>query len=231
MNATEPGFMQKDNDALRFLLGATALSIVLSYIPFAALFTYPFRLFVTFIHEGGHAAATWLTLGSVDRIIINPDTSGLTLTAGGAGILIASAGYLASTIYGATLLVACRRGAGAKGATALTAAAILLLTVFVVKGLFGLLVGVGLVGGLIWVAVAASVRAAHFFLSFLAVQCCLNALYDLNTLFVISAISRTPSDAVNMQRMTAVPAMVWAVAWLGISVAVLVWALRKHLRG
>jgi hypothetical protein len=36
---------------------------------------------------------------------------------------------------------------------------------------------------------------------------------------------------VNMQRMTAVPAVVWAVAWLGISVVVLIWALRKHLRG
>jgi hypothetical protein len=73
-------------------------------------------------------------------------------------------------------------------------------------------------------------RAAHFFLSFLAVQCCLNALYDLNTLFMISAVSRTPSDAMNMQRLTMIPAVFWAVAWLAVSVVVLAWALRKHLR-
>lgn len=222
--------MREDKDSLKFLLGATVLSIVLSYIPFAGFLTYPFRLFVTFIHEGGHAAATWLTLGSVDRIVINPDTSGVTLTLGGLGILISSAGYLTSTVYGAALLVVCRQGRSAKGVLAMTALGILLLTAFVVKGLFGTLVGFALVGGLIFIAVTASLRAAHFFLSFLAVQCCLNALYDLNTLFVISAISRTPSDAVNMQRLTLIPAVVWAVAWLGISVAVLIWALRRHWR-
>lgn len=222
--------MHKDKDSVKFLLGASALSLLLSYVPFAALLTYPFRLFVTFIHEGGHAAATWLTLGRVNGIVINPDTSGLTLTLGGFGLLISSAGYLTSTIYGATLLVVCRRGQSAKGVIAVTAAAILALTVLVVKGLFGWLVGLGLVAGLIYVAVAAGLRAAHFFLSFLAVQCCLNALYDLNTLFMISAVSRTPSDAMNMQRLTMIPAVFWAVAWLAVSVVVLAWALRKHLR-
>ncbi|HYE74670.1 MAG TPA: M50 family metallopeptidase [Blastocatellia bacterium] len=223
--------MTDDKDSLKFLLGATALSIIFSYIPFAGLFTYPFRLFVTFIHEGGHAAATWLTFGHVDRIVINPDTSGVTLTLGGLGLLVASAGYLTTTIYGATLLVICRQGRSSKSVIALTAAAILALTVFVVSGTFGWLVGLGLVAGLIYVAVAASIRVAHFFLSFLAVQCCLNALYDLNTLFVISAMSRTPSDAMNMQRMTMIPAVFWSVAWLGVSIIVLIWALRKHLKG
>jgi hypothetical protein len=222
---------QKDKDALTFLLGASALSIVLSYIPFALFLTYPFRLFVTFIHEGGHAAATWLTLGSVDYIAINPDTSGVTLTMGGLGLLVSSAGYLTSTVYGATLLVVCRQGASAKGVLAVTAAGILALTVFVVEGLFGWLAGLGLVALLVYVAAAASLRAAHFFLSFLAVQCCLNALYDLNTLFVLSTVTRAPSDAVNMQRLTAIPAAFWALAWLAVSVVVLVWALRKHLRG
>jgi len=113
---------------------------------------------------------------------------------------------------------------------AITAATILGMTVFFVSGPFGWLVGVALTAGLIFVAVAASARVAHFFLSFLAVQCCLNALYDLNTLFLISATSRAQSDALNMQRLTFIPAIFWATLWLGISVIVLGFALRSYGR-
>src|SRR3989442_3512458 len=47
------------------LLVAAAISIALWFIPFAELLNYPFRLFVTFIHEGGHALAALLTGNSV----------------------------------------------------------------------------------------------------------------------------------------------------------------------
>ena len=44
------------------LLLAATISIILWFIPFAEILTYPFRLFVTFIHEGGHAIAAMLTV-------------------------------------------------------------------------------------------------------------------------------------------------------------------------
>ena len=47
------------------LLVAATLSIVLWFVPFAEILTYPFRIFVTFIHEGGHALAALLTGNSV----------------------------------------------------------------------------------------------------------------------------------------------------------------------
>lgn len=222
--------MPKDKDALKFLLGASALTVALSFVPVAFFLVYPFRLFVTFIHEGGHALATLLTFGAVDRVVIHPDASGETYSLGGASLLIASAGYLASTAYGAGLLVLCRQGGRAKVVLALTAAAILVLTAFFVNGLFGWLVGIGLSLGLVLVAVAAAPRAAHFFLSFLAVQCCLNALYDLQTLFFISARGGAASDAYNMYRLTWIPPVVWALSWLGISLAALAWALRSYRR-
>jgi len=104
------------------------------------------------------------------------------------------------------------------------------LTAFFVSGIFGWVTGILLAVGLIFMALAASARAAHFFLSFLAVQCCLNAIYDLQTLFVISATSQAHSDAVNMQRLTHVPALFWALVWIGFSVIVLGWALRSYAR-
>ncbi len=220
--------MTENRIARNYLLGASALSIVLSFIPFAGFVVYPFKLFVTFIHEGGHALAALATLGSVDHIAINPDTSGVTLSLGGLSIVIASAGYLTSTLYGAALLIICRDGKNAKAALGVSAALILAMTVFWTSGLFGWIVGIALTAVLIFFAVVSNPQVAHFFLSFLAVQCCLNALYDLRTLFLLSATTREVSDAVNMQRLTMIPAVVWALLWLGLSLVVLWLALRRY---
>lgn len=222
--------MSQDRDAKTYLLGASVISVVLSFIPLAGFLVYPFKLFVTFIHEGGHALAAVATLGAVERIAINPDTSGVTLSLGGMPILISSAGYLTSTLFGAALLLIGRNGKRAKTALAITASLIAVMTVVWVKGLFGLLVGVGLTAALIFFAAASNPKVAHFFLSFLAVQCCLNAIYDLKTLFLISAITNQSSDAVNMQKMTMIPATVWSVLWLGLSLVVLWIALRSYFR-
>ncbi|MCA1815482.1 MAG: M50 family metallopeptidase, partial [Acidobacteria bacterium] len=60
------------------LLVAAALSVALWFVPYASLLTYPFQLFVTFIHEGGHALAAVLTGNSVRSLSVSLDASGLT---------------------------------------------------------------------------------------------------------------------------------------------------------
>ena len=219
-----------NRDSFKFLLGASALTILISFIPLAWVLVYPLRLFVTFIHEGGHALATLFTFGSVVGMVIFADASGSTYTLGGFQPIIASAGYLTSAAYGASLLVLCRDGRKAKAALTVTAGLILALTWFFASNIFSWFTGVALTAGLIAIVISASVRTAHFFLSFLAVQCCLNALFDLKTLFLISATTNIHSDAVNMQQATMIPAIVWAVFWLIISIIALIFALRNHLR-
>jgi hypothetical protein len=218
---------RKVHEGFQFLLLASGLTVILSFIPGAGVLVYPFRLFVTFIHEGGHALMALLTGGQVSGVRIHLDASGETFSLGGIPLLIASAGYLASTIYGASLLALCRDGRHAKAVLTITAAAILGLTIFYSRGTLSLTTGIVLAFGLVLLALALTERAAHFFLSFLAIQCCLNALFDLRTLFWISASGNTPSDAFNMERMTSVPAVFWALLWLGGSLAVLWAALRS----
>src|SRR5688500_10187092 len=67
------------------------------FCPFAEILTYPFRLFVTFIHEGGHAIAALLTGNSVESLSIATNASGETYTSRGgvfSQVFVASAGYL-----------------------------------------------------------------------------------------------------------------------------------------
>jgi Peptidase M50B-like len=219
---------KKGGDSLIFLLGASLLTLIIWYIPLASILVYPLRLFVTFIHEGGHALAALFTFGSVERVVIYANASGVTYTRGGSELVIASAGYLASTGYGASLLLLGRDGNNAKAVLTVTAALILALTGFYASDTFSWFTGIILSGGLIFIALVAGKRLAHFFLSFLAVQCCLNALFDLRTLFLISTTTDRRSDAYLMEQLTLIPATIWAVFWLILSILALAVALRSY---
>src|ERR1700704_4175640 len=113
------------------LLTAAVISIVLWFIPFAEIVTYPFRIFVTFIHEGGHAIAALLTGNSVQSLSVAMNGNGETYTTQGgifSQMLVASAGYLAAMTYGALLLVLIRRAVAARVVLLASAAIVFVLT-------------------------------------------------------------------------------------------------------
>src|SRR5215208_6170330 len=99
------------------LLIAAAISVVLWFIPYAEFLTYPFRIFVTFIHEGGHALAALLTGNSVASLSVATNASGETYTTQGgliSDLFISSAGYIGSMAFGALLLILIRKAVAAR---------------------------------------------------------------------------------------------------------------------
>jgi hypothetical protein len=242
---------QLSNDArpqAMTLLLAAILSIALWFIPFAEILSYPFRIFVTFIHEGGHALAALVTGNSVQSLSVAMNGSGETYTTQGglfSQMLVSSAGYIGAMTYGALLLVLIRRSVAARLVLVGSAAVVFALTtVFgVVKPImagtwgslgglpFTLLAGVLISVGLFAVARFASARVATFLVSFLAVQCVLNALLDLKTVFFLSSPFATtvPTDALNMANATGVPAIVWSVVWISLSVLILAVTVRQYI--
>src|SRR6476620_8775904 len=99
------------------LLFSAAISISLWFIPYAEILAYPFRIFVTFIHEGGHAIAALVTGNSVNSLSVATNASGETYTTQGgviSQVLVSSAGYLGSMAFGALLLVLIRKSVQAR---------------------------------------------------------------------------------------------------------------------
>jgi hypothetical protein len=94
-----------------WLRAAVALSLVISFTPWAQFLLYPFKLFTTWVHECGHALMTILVGGRV-MSITEPDTRGLTQSLGPVGRvargLVASSGYLNAAIVGCLLMAATR---------------------------------------------------------------------------------------------------------------------------
>lgn len=230
------------------LLVAATISVFLWFIPYAEILTYPFRIFVTFIHEGGHAIAALLTGNSVESLSVAMNASGETYTTQGgliSQVFISSAGYLGSMLFGALLLVLIRKAVAARFVLVGSAALVFGLTMIygLIKPIFSLTgwagipftltAGIILSVGLFLIARFASPKVATFFVSFLAVQCVLNALFDLKTVFFLSAPlgPAVPTDAVNMARATGIPAILWAGVWIALALGILWFAMRLYVAG
>jgi hypothetical protein len=205
---------------------AAAVCLGVSLTPWGDLLLYPFTLFTTWIHECGHAVMVVLTGGSVSSITIHPDTSGLTRSLMPPGRiargLVASSGYLGSSIVGCLLVAATRVEKRARPILWAIGAFMLFTLVFWIRNMFGALVVVGWAVALLALARKGTGRAPRFLLSVLAVQVALNAVYHIRVLFLVSG----PSDADTMARLFLAPAWFWASAWMLVSVLMLAWTLR-----
>jgi len=219
--------------SFKLLVFASLLTLALWFIPFAGVVTYPIRLFVTYLHEIGHALAALATFGGVNRVALDWSGSGVTFTQGGLGLLISSAGYLTTTVYGSALLLFLRRERNAKVAAIGTGALLLLIT-----GLFGgnivaWLAGLVFGAGCLLLGMKGRPKLVHFCMSFLAVQCLLNAFYDLRTVLYLSAFDPAfPTDARNMSQATGgfLPPVVWAAGWAVVSIGVVAGTLLIYYR-
>ncbi|HEX2173915.1 MAG TPA: M50 family metallopeptidase [Dehalococcoidia bacterium] len=97
-------------------LGLIVLFFAVVNVFWATPFVYPLTILTTIFHELSHALATAFTGGTARDIIINADGSGVAFRQGGIDLIVAPAGYLGSTLFGAILLLTARwRRAGRCG--------------------------------------------------------------------------------------------------------------------
>jgi hypothetical protein len=229
---------------LTLLLVASLITLLLWwFVPFADYILYPIRLFVTFIHESSHAIVGVLTGGSVQSLTIATDGSGevYSIPSGFLGALLtSSAGYLGTTAFGVLLLFLIRRSFSPNKLLIVLGGFVAVMTVvFTVISpifnflsiqasagniLFTIVAGALLAAGLVVLGAYASLRVANFAVAFLAVQCLLNALLDLKTVFFMNAPlvgANIQTDAGNMAAVTGIPGVIWVMIWIFISFAMI----------
>lgn len=234
---------------VKLLLIATAISVGLWivgwYLPVVGYVVYPIQLFATFIHESAHALMTLVTGGSVMSLTVSPDGSGMvwSQTTGLSSLLVSSAGYMGTTLFGTLLLVWMRFGLKSRLALYLCSGLIAVMTVvfgFIApfwnflsnvtffSVVFTVFSGAVLTAGLFAIAKFATDKWVNFSLAFLAVQCLLNAFFSLKTLFVITTATDASSDAANMAAATGIPAVLWVILWIAISLVMMAVGVRLY---
>ena len=214
------------------LLFALAAAAVLGVLFWNSWPLYPLKLLVVLMHESGHAVATLLVGGSVDRIQISPDEGGVTFSRYPPSLLrsiiISSAGYVGSTVSGCVLLwVAARSKAGRWPLIALATWCALVAVLYVRDGFTLLFVGgCALALGLLARFGASLLRRGV--LVFLAAFSCCYALYDIRD-DLLHLSSSGGSDADALARVTFIPAIVWGVGWGLLSLVLVALTLRRIL--
>jgi hypothetical protein len=187
----------------------------------------PLIYFNTYVHELSHAFATLLTGGNVREMKIFADGSGVTLSVGGIGFVLASAGYVGSAIVGGLLVYCSRTVKGAKQMLLVAAAFIGFGMFLFVRGdTVGVLAGIGWLAALLAAAFFFEGPAAVFAAQFLGVQQCLTSVFAFLVLIRVTNGDLGHSDATNMQDMTHVPAIVWSLLWMALGIAAIGIGLR-----
>ncbi len=235
------------------LFFALVAALVCWLLPFGRLIVYPFSLFVTLVHEGGHVIMALLTGSQVFSMAIATDASGLTLTAPNStlsGILIANAGYLSATSYGALVLWLANGHVNSRKILQFSAILVVFLVIFFtlfVKDWFEAFLSTGLninlrmklftilAGCLIaislWLVSKANNQAiADFVANFLALECIFNGLGDIKTVLSLSVYTSSHSDARNLAELTGIPSVVWALGWGLISLWIILLTFRAVLK-
>jgi hypothetical protein len=193
---------------------------------------WPLKLLVVMVHEGGHALATLLTGGAVDRVTLAAlsDACLSRLPSGTvAQVAVYSAGYVGSALAGAVLLLATFRFRLRRlvlGAACLVLAAMGIL--YAGDGItLAFCLGTALVLGL--AAKYLPDGGVDMLNLFLAAFTALYVAFELRSDLWTGAV-RSMSDAALLADITPVPTWGWAALWSVVSLALLGLFARWSLR-
>ena len=208
-----------------WLLPLLALACVLAW---DTQFLTPLKILVVFFHEGSHALATLLTGGSVLAMHIVANQGGEVQSVGGWPIVIISAGYLGSLLWGALILILAARSSADRWIMAMLGVAMLLLTAFYVRNLYGFVFG--LLGGL---SALASAKILSAWLNDLVLKLIgvVTMLYVPMDIFSDTlARSELRSDARILAEYLGGTTMFWGALWLLVCAIVIPAALYIGLK-
>ncbi len=191
----------------------------------------PLKIFSVFLHELGHSLMAVIFGNGITGFRINLDESGYALTLPKSGLssfLIANGGYLGSVLF-ALLILNLKKTFVKK--YILGASAILLLGVSIAygKSVFTIIYASIFAGLILLLYMLRNERLNDWVIDIIGVTSAAYAVYDtfIDTILleinaklnIISGwgASRPLTDAVQIERMTHIPAVVWGIIWLIIS--------------
>jgi hypothetical protein len=190
-------------------------------------------LFVTYVHEAGHALAAKLTGGEVLGFVVYSNGSGVATTAGGSRALILMSGYVGAAFFGALLFYTANMWHRSRQVAAALGVGLIVFTIMYARpdesgSPTALLVGVGFGVALLLAAWKLPENLNLLALNVLAMLTGLNAVLDLKGVFENSSASlgqvRNDAAAFSAQVLPLPPsviALTWAllgIALLGLSV-------------
>jgi len=182
---------------------------------------YPIRLFVTFLHEFGHAIGAILTGGWVEEVQINADGSGYTRSANGNRAITIMGGYLGSALFGNLLFYV-----GARWKKMVKPMMVLVIISMLVTGFYWFnslfTTGVLILFSIVLFIVTFKTSLGREILMFLGLASVLYIIQDFN-------VGPTSDLKAYEEVMVFIPAQVWMYIWLGVAILLFMFNLKLLL--
>lgn len=197
--------------------------LIISLLIWDTYFIYPIKLCVVLLHEMSHALATIISGGKIIEMKIGFDLGGKCETEGGNNILIASAGYLGSLIWGLIIFLAPNSKKYGKWIIITVAVLIILAAGLLADGTFVILALI-LSSLLISSAFYMRIPIVSIMIRSFGMISCVYVLFDIKE----DLLSRTAelSDAALLAAITDIPVTVIGLSWAVISILGIYFAVR-----
>lgn len=219
-----------------WLIAAAIATVLLWQVPWGNYILYPFTILATWFHEMGHGLTALLLGGQFERLLIEPNGSGVAFHRGALFLgpigraLVAAGGPMGPPIAGAALILASRRFKTAHLSLLVLGSLLIVSAVIWVRSLFGL-VAIPLLGLLI---LGTALRTPRWFqgfaIQFLGVQACISTFHQLDYVFSRTAGPGSLSDSSQIAQQLLLPYWFWGALMAIASLVLLVQSLRIAYR-
>lgn len=193
-----------------------AAFLILLFALWETPFLYPIKLFIVLVHESSHALAAIISGGKISDMEIGFNLGGSIKTSGGNEILIASAGYLGSLVYGLLLFSAAALRVKGRWIIFLIALTLCFPIVICKPGLTYFTLGLITLFLLIVSGFFISKKIVALITKIFALSSCIYVLYDLKTDLFSKEI--VINDSTVLSNLIGINHLLIGIIWLASSV-------------
>jgi hypothetical protein len=214
--------------AQKRLLLAIGLIAAITVLPILNLAWLPLGYFYTSIHELCHALAAVVSGGKVHFLQVFADGSGVTQSAGANPLFVAPAGYVGAAIVAGLFVYAGKTERTARLALQITAWTLVLSSVLWLRGdLVGVLATVFWILLLFLAAYKAENEYVQLVVQSLGMALALASVRSVFSLVGLVSLEHQMNDAVILQEVSGIPAMLSACVWVLLNFTAVGLALKK----
>ena len=203
-------------------------AIILSFIFWNTFYIFPIKLFVVLLHEISHGLAAIASGGNIAEIQINYNLGGAAKITGGNSLLIASAGYIGSLLWGGLLFLSARNQKFSIYVCTFYSIGILIITALFIKHLFGIFFALGFVIFLFISPRYLPDLFHKFSIKILGIISCLYTIFDIKSDLITLNYSST--DAQIIANITNIPAIFWGFLMLAVSLLIFYLLIRTNFK-